>query len=117
MALAIAFGVGLIADVPTLSAIAIWTLLPGKLLISIFAAQAEELDQHISFGEAVLSKNLWQKYRREWALPFAGMFLGIPLFLQWGLPVSGVVGLYLFVFLAQLEDCRTKICRSHMPND
>ncbi|MBO9434552.1 hypothetical protein J7394_10085 [Ruegeria sp. R13_0] len=117
VALAVAFGVGLIADIPTLSEIAIWTLLPSKLLISIFAAPAEELDRHISFGEAVLTKKLWQKYRREWALPFAGMFLGIPLFLQWGLPASGIVGLYLFIFVAQLEDCRTKICHSHMPND
>ncbi|MFD0910387.1 hypothetical protein [Ruegeria arenilitoris] len=121
VALTIAFGVGLIASIPTLSVVAIWTMLPGQLLISYFVKSppdaAEDWGDEFTFEKAILSKALWRQYRKEWALPFAGMFLGIPLFLQWGLPVSGVIGLYLFIFVAQLEDCRTKICRSRMPND
>lgn len=121
VALAIAFGVGLIANIPTLSVVAIWTMLPGQLLISYLVKSppdaAEDWEDQYTFGKAILSKALWRKYRKEWALPFAGMFLGIPLFLQWGLPVSGVIGLYFFLFVAQLEDSRTKICRSKMLND
>ncbi len=77
-----------------------------------------ELDRQMSFWEAIRTRVLWRAFfLKKWLIIFFCMLLGISLPFDLGLPWSGVLGVYLFVFLAALEDCRIRVECPEAAND
>ncbi|WP_281995567.1 hypothetical protein [Ruegeria faecimaris] len=109
----VAMGFSLVFEAYMFGLVAFWSLMPGFFLIHQFArltsASKKEMSQEISFGESIRSKNLWLKYAKVWALPFACMLYLFPKFLEVGVPLIVVVGLGAINFVAQVDSCRREL--------
>ncbi|WP_424980310.1 hypothetical protein [Leisingera sp. S232] len=65
-----------------------------------------EADARMSTQDALASADVWKILFKKHGLSFAGMMLAIIVFRQWGLPWSGVFGLYLTILIGMFEDAK-----------